>query len=308
MKENANGDLLQAALMNDRQACLDALEGGALINVQDAGGDTALHIAASWGYAEISHLLLENGASMLVRNNFILTPLHIAAINGHTQTVALLLDWAGKGKEYIPRDMLDEVIYVCSKSKSNDRKILEILRDFDSRKAEHKTVRNKKADANLLEACMSGDSEKAKNALSNKAVPDARDDDGTTALRLACRKGYADIARLLLENGALVNKRSKTGWTPLMEACAEGYIGIVSILLENGALVNAKTYVHATALILAARGGYLEIVRMLLDHGADPSIRITSPASDAGKDAIKVAIENDHGEIALLVRDYIREV
>jgi len=308
MKQNANSDLIQAALMNDKSACKDAIERGARIDVQDANGDTALHIAASWGYTQVARFLLENGASLLVRNNFMITPLHLAAINGKTETFSFLLDWAGKGKEALSKTLLDEIAFVCSESGTNDKSILELLTRFQSQKGDKKTGFNRKASELLIEACMSGDFAKATDALARRASPEARDPDGTSVLRLASRKGDERLVRLLTDHGALVNRKSKTGWTPLMEACAEGHLSIASLLLEKGALTNARTYVNTTALILAARGGFAEIVKLLLDHGADQSIRIKSPAADAGKNAFRIAIEHSHEEIALMIRDFENEV
>jgi ankyrin repeat protein len=307
MKQNANSDLLQAALMNDKSACADALERGARIDVQDSNGDTALHVAASWGYSQIARFLLENGASMLVRNNFLITPLHLAAINGKTETFSVLLDWAGKGKEALSKTILDEITFVCSESGTNDKSILDLLTRFQSQKSDKGAGWSRKASLLLIEACMSGDLEKATDVLAHKASPEARDPDGTSVLRLACRKGDDRLVRLLTDHGALVNKKSKTGWTPLMEACAEGHLSIASMLLEKGALTNARTYVNTTALILAARGGFAEIVKLLLDHGADQTIQIKSPAADAGKDAFRVAIEHSHEEIALMIKDFEKE-
>ncbi len=304
MRDSANSDLLQAALMNDSDACRDALARGANINVQDTNGDTALHVAASWGFADFSRLLLEKGASMFVRNNFFLTPLHIAALNGKAEAFSLLLDRARKTGEPIPESVLEEIAFVCSESGTNDGKILGLLSAFRTAKNDQKSRWNRRAGALLVEACLAGDVGKAKSAISDNAPPDSKDGDGVTALRIACRRGDEEIVRLLLDNGASVARRSKTGWTPLMEACAEGHAGIAALLLEKGAPVNSKTYVHATALILAARAGHPDTVKLLLENGADPSVRIKSPASDAGKDAFKIAIEYNHEEIALLIKEY----
>lgn len=48
------------------------------LNVQNDKGDTALHIAARWGYEGIMEVLLENGASTLLHNKANQSPLHCA--------------------------------------------------------------------------------------------------------------------------------------------------------------------------------------------------------------------------------------
>lgn len=48
------------------------------LDVQNDKGDTALHMAARWGYEGIIQVLLENGASSTVSNRSKESPLHCA--------------------------------------------------------------------------------------------------------------------------------------------------------------------------------------------------------------------------------------
>lgn len=69
------------------------------INVSDKQGDTALHYAANFGFAEIAQLLLKNGATVFAQNRFRQTPLHMAASNGHAEIAQLLLLESGTNEE-----------------------------------------------------------------------------------------------------------------------------------------------------------------------------------------------------------------
>ena len=70
--------------------------------------------------------------------------------------------------------------------------------------------------------------------LSSGYDPDARDEDGATALLWASRNGSADCVRTLLEAKASVNV-DNLGWTPLMAASFSNSPEAVRALLEGGA-------------------------------------------------------------------------
>jgi hypothetical protein len=54
------------------------INNGADVTKQDQTGSTPLHMASSWGGAEIVQLLIEHGADVTVRNETHSTPLHSA--------------------------------------------------------------------------------------------------------------------------------------------------------------------------------------------------------------------------------------
>ncbi len=75
--------------------------------------------------------------------------------------------------------------------------------------------------------------------LSNKALVDARSNDGRTPLIEAAAKSAA-ISRLLIDHGADINARDENGLTPLHMAAA-GDIELARYLLQKGASVNPRT-------------------------------------------------------------------
>lgn len=61
-----------------------------VLNSVDAFGDTAIHLAAQDGYADVVEFLLDQGANPDLPDNMRNTPLHLAALYGHYQVVWLL--------------------------------------------------------------------------------------------------------------------------------------------------------------------------------------------------------------------------
>jgi ankyrin repeat protein len=68
------------------------IDAGADVNVQDAGGFSALIEAADLDHVETVRLLLDAGADTNLRNNSHATALSFAALSGHASIVQLLLD------------------------------------------------------------------------------------------------------------------------------------------------------------------------------------------------------------------------
>lgn len=67
--------------------------GDDLINIQDKGGNTALHHATFHGRLDCVRLLLETAADVCIRNFEGLTPYNIASAQGHHQIGLLLLEY-----------------------------------------------------------------------------------------------------------------------------------------------------------------------------------------------------------------------
>ena len=81
----------RACQRGDREAVMQWLATGD-VDAKDSDGRTALHHAASSGYAELARSLLENGASPDIQDVNGQTPLHAAAHAGSASAVRVLLD------------------------------------------------------------------------------------------------------------------------------------------------------------------------------------------------------------------------
>lgn len=67
------------------------LENNASVHIRNGYGATTLHLAASWGHSEIARLLLERGASVNTVDDSGKTPLMRASANGEKKIVRLFL-------------------------------------------------------------------------------------------------------------------------------------------------------------------------------------------------------------------------
>jgi ankyrin repeat protein len=84
-------EVLECARYGELDELRALLEGGASVNVRDAGGNSALHKVAANGNLEIAELLVRTFSAVHAANASGNTPLHWACLNGHKAIVELLL-------------------------------------------------------------------------------------------------------------------------------------------------------------------------------------------------------------------------
>jgi ankyrin repeat protein len=195
--------------------------------------NTALHLAARYGYNEVVKIFLSHGVTIDSKNNDSNTALHLAAKNGHNEVVDLLL----------------------SHGVTNDSK------NSDSNTALHVAARNgfKYIVSKLL---FSGSS------VNHNATVKLKNNDSDTALHLAVRHGFKYIVSKLLDSGAIVDEKSRDGKTLLAELSESGDTEISTLLLKYGANIEALDMKGQTPLMLATRAGNQSMVSLLLDNKA----------------------------------------
>ena len=152
-------------------------------------------------------------------------------------------------------------------------------------------------EAAFIRSVEEGDTGTVELFLSAGMNPEARDQEGRTALIYAALSGRNNISQKLLNKGADVNSRDNRGSTALMQSARGGHQETTGVLLENGAGVNLTDNNGQTALIYAASEGRAEIVRMLLNKGARLEVK-----DSQGRDALAWAENNDHSDVAELLR------
>ena len=85
-------ELIEVTRMNDVAQVRTLLEGGADTESRDAHGNTALHFAAGYGYAEIAQVLVDFGADVNAVGRIGNTPLQFAAEEGITDVARILIE------------------------------------------------------------------------------------------------------------------------------------------------------------------------------------------------------------------------
>ena len=131
------------------------------------------------------------------------------------------------------------------------------------------------SEQDLLQAVASGNKEKTGLLLRAGISPNAKDEQGQSALTMAAALPRTDIAVLLIAQGADVNARSHEGATPLMAAIMTGQKDTAKLLLRNGAEINASAPIGSPdpqpmpMLFLAIAVGDIEITKLLIEQGVD---------------------------------------
>src|SRR5258708_27123845 len=123
----------------------------------------------------------------------------------------------------------------------------------------------------LLDAVKRQDEAGVRLLIRQKADPEARQADGTTALHWAAHRNNLGITLALLRAGAKVNVANELGVTPLVLAGENGNGDMVAAFLEAGANPNVLTLAGESPLMAASPTGSLIAGAALLKRGAGPN-------------------------------------
>lgn len=221
------------------------VEDGASINVKDSQGNTPLHIAASAGGVGIMPLLLHRGAEKDSRNILLQTPLHRAAYKLHAPVVQILTD---AGADATTQDMHGNTPLVAALTKGEPiEAIAEVVETMIG--------------AGLDLKCH--DPGPSLSPFHKRSSP----------LHQAVLRGLDDCVSLLITAGADPNALDSEAQTPLHVAARKGSLGVVLALLSSGADPNLRDKRQQTPLHRAARYADARVVRALMKGGADAALR-----------------------------------
>ena len=116
----------------------------------------------------------------------------------------------------------------------------------------------------FIECIKNGDAVAVRLFLTAGMNPNAKENDGSTALMWAAVHGKSDIVKMLLEKGVEVNvKENKMGFTALMFAAMQEHADVVKLLLEKGAELAVIDNNGKTTLTYAKAKGDTAIIRLL---------------------------------------------
>ena len=152
-------------------------------------------------------------------------------------------------------------------------------------------------DVRLIDAVKAGNAATVRTLARQRALVNATEADGTTALHWAARLDRVELVQTLIRSGAPVNAKTRYGVTPLSLAAVNGSAAVVDALLKAGADANAEVTDGETVLMLAARTGNPDAVRVLLDRGANVNARETWH----GETALMWAAAEDHASVVSLL-------
>nr|CAH8871646.1 unnamed protein product [Trichobilharzia regenti] len=260
----------------------ELLQRGADFDAPTKKGNTALHIASLAGHFEVVKLLLDAGANLNRQSVIGFTPLYMAAQENHLDVVDLLLQ-RGANQALTTEDGFTPLAVALQQG--HDRVVAHLLeRDSRSRggmPALHIAAR--KDDANAVSLLLNN----AEVNVNHQSQP------GFTPLHIAAHYGNVTVARLLIDRGADVNFQAKNNITPLHVAAKWGRGGMVQLLLSANALVDCRTRDGLTPLHCAARSGHAELASLLMGAGANPSAKTRS-----GLTPLHMAAQGNNEEVA----------
>ena len=313
--------LMFAAVNNNNPKVIDLLlKAGADVNAKTDKGHTALTLAAANNQnPEIINLLLKAGADINTKANNGKTALDLAREKNNTAVIKVLepLSYAKILNTDDSETQYQLALkYTTGKGVERDEKkgvelFLKAARN-GHQKAKESLALLSITDDGFLALCEIGFAQEIQEALVAGANPNAKNNDGITALMAAAEKNSPKAVSVLLKAGADINAKTnvdkhrasmratfrgpendvplllandfdinekiKDGVTALMLAAAKNKNPkVVSILLKAGADINAKTSEGYTALMLAvANNKNSEVISVLLKGGADANSKILS--------------------------------
>ncbi|KAF4774757.1 hypothetical protein HER10_EVM0003061 [Colletotrichum scovillei] len=273
------------AITRENEAIIRLLiERGCDFEVQDASGQTPLHIACQYeNRFRIVALLLEAGANVHVQDDNGDTPLFIAVLRDAIDSVKLLLQHS-----------------ICEHQRDNDEITLtrgKSQQKFGSVPSDFRNLTNKLGQTALFK--VRPYTPRILEVLLNEGLdPTHQDNLGQNFLHEACKRGssssrYFEGVGKAIENGLEIDCRDYEGRTPLMNAARGWDSRLVDFLLRRGADPNARDIKGQTPLSEILSVDYYEYrleavsatIRSLLDAGAD-----VTESGPNGKDLKELAL------------------
>lgn len=198
------------------------LRNGAQIHLQDNGGFTPLHYAASIGHHTVIRLVLNKGAQANILSHTGASPLMLASMALKYDAVKVLIEY---GAQVNIRALIGCTALICAHYKGfypgSCYKVVKLL-------------------------------------LENGAQPNIQDFTGCFALVLA---KYYEVAKVLLDYGAQINMQDKLKMSSLHSYISNKQLKMVELLLDRGAQTNLVSNNGHSALTLAAEIGDYGIIR-----------------------------------------------
>ncbi|MCL2210521.1 MAG: ankyrin repeat domain-containing protein [Treponema sp.] len=251
---------------------------GADPNLRDDHGDTPLHIAITLNRSEDGvRALLKGGADVHIRNINGKTPLYLAVQDHRTALIPILL---ANGSEIFADDNSGTTPFDIS-AKANDGTFnllitpeTVIQRDSSGNTMLHSAVRNR------------ANSEQIAKILEQRALVDARNRDGETALHIAVRLNQRESGEFLVSRNANIFALNAAGQSPLYLAL--GGINGMREWMVNSTTIQARDGLGNTMLHYAAEWGFNNAISLIIRSG----IPVDTPNA-TGQTPLFYAIKSD---------------
>lgn len=238
---------------------------GANLEARDATGRTALSWAAGNGHVEVLSYLLDHGADASTRDAHQRTPLWWAACNGHNLAVQQMLDHDNVDAES-PNEH-GRTVLMCAAEKGYEAVVRVLLEGKNKALVNAEDPQGRTA----LSWAAGGDRDKAATYLMGMgADTEIQDIHGRTPLLWAAAEGHVAVTTTLLDHNADVECPDAERRTALSWAAGKGQEGVVQLLLQcSGIVVDTQDKRGRTPLSWAAGGGHEAVVELLIKWAKD---------------------------------------
>ena len=316
-----------AAFLGLKEVVSMLLEDNPNIDAKDCDGNTAVDIAVTNGFEDLTTFFVQKGASVHLNTQYGQAILLVAVQNNYNGIVDIILDRAvptAAGGELAPfqhqiqllsaafkgdsRTILGLVDSGLVKLTSRDMRFAQTAMCFAVERNHLETVeilvqhgldvhiKDHMGQPLLHRATWRGYEAMVQLLLRHGAKVDFQDPEGRTAWAAGILMGdrlRPNILTILEKAGADSNTKGVDGVNPLYQAAATGQTEIVRPLLESGTDPSITTDFGWAPLHWAAHNGQVDCVRLLLDHHAD-----LSPMSDQSTTPLDMARKNNQVEIS----------
>jgi ankyrin repeat protein len=249
-------------------------------------------VASVWNNtADVSCLLIDAGADVNACDDLGQPVVHKAAEQGHAAILRALI----RSNAKLNQKANSSTPLLVAIQNGHEDCALELIRAG----ADLSVTGLSRRDA-LMNAAALGQAAIVRALLKAGANPNAKDQDGKTALMLANEKEHSDVIRVLRGSGS-----DESGYKvqEYIRAAMKGDVERVRQLLKAGVDVNATYQNGAKALTSAVKNGHTDVVRLLIESGVDVGATIAGNLWGVRfeADALALAAEAGHLEIVRLL-------
>lgn len=265
-----------------------------LLSKENWAGETALFVAAEYGYYELVRELIEfydlPAAGIKAKNGF--DALHIAAKQGDLEVVKVLME------AHPELSMTVDIANTTALHTAATQGRIEVVNYFLESESSLATIAKSNGKTALHSAARNGHVEVVKALLSKEPrITTRTDKKGQTALHMAC-KGQNNldvVAELIRADASTINTVDSKGNTPLHIAARKGRTQIVKFLLgqkeTDTRVVNRS---NETAMDAAEKQGNSDITAILQEHGVVSARAINPQKNNPARELKKTVSDIKH--------------
>lgn len=245
---------------------------------------TALHLAASMGFARVASMILQECPDIDAVDASGKTALEVAIEKGFEKAVEFLVNSGAQVDLNEPRGRAI-LLLVVEKGWHSVGKL--ITNSAGSDQLESTPLRS------FLVAAYDGNDVAVKQILSSGLLGVEQNDRdlGAYAFFIALERSQINVARSLLAAGVDLNSKDHTGQTALHRATRKQDVGVMRFLIEAGISIDAENDDGRTAWSANLRNASEATLLILLNAGASPNTRAHNGISELYSSAASGDVE-----------------